>query len=160
MSTGAPQTLTPVTNPSPAASASAGAIKNSQAPDTSVQRHSVDHEHVIPRLLSSDRADSLLARCKTAMMPHFPFVVLSEGVNIQQLSDHKPALLLAILAAAAYDDLKLQRRLGEAFRQAITYRLFCVEARSLEVLQALLVHSAWYVRLRTCILLTLDQTEA
>lgn len=94
------------------------------------------------------------------MMPHFPFVVLPEGVKVQQLSDHKPALLLAILAAAAYDDLKPQRRLGEAFRQAITYRLFCVEARSLEVLQALLVHSAWYVRLRTCILLTLDQTKA
>jgi len=102
---------------------------------------------VIPQVLSIDIAQSLLARFKTAMMRHFPFVVIPEAASAQSLLAERPLLLLAIVAAAAYDDLRLQRRLGDDFKRSITQRIFYVEAMSLDTLQALLVHLAWYAAL-------------
>lgn len=82
------------------------------------------------------------------MMPHFPFVVIPVAASVQSLLASRPLQLLAIVAAASYDDLKLQRRLGDAFKRLITHRIFYVEAMSLETLQALLVHLAWCVAYR------------
>lgn len=105
------------------------------------QKHGEDP--ILPHLVSNGQAECLLHRFKTAMTPHFPFVVVSQYTTVQSLQQEKPLLMLSILAAAAYDDVTLQRRLGDQVKQSITHRTFYVEAMSLEILQALLVHLAW-----------------
>jgi len=79
------------------------------------------------------------------MTPHFPFVVLPSDASVDTLQQDRPLLLLAIFAAAAYDDIPLQRRLGREITQSITHVMLHGAAMSLEILQALLVHLAWYV---------------
>jgi hypothetical protein len=103
------------------------------------------YDHVVPRLVSTSSAERLLLRFTTAMTPHFPFVVLPLNASLDTLQQERPLLLLAILAAAAYDDIALQRRLGKEITQTITYIMLHGTAMSLEILQALLVHLAWYV---------------
>lgn len=79
------------------------------------------------------------------MTPHFPFVAIAETVTIQDLLRDKPSLCLAILGAASFLNLKLQRTLGGLINGLIGARIVSGTFASLDMLQALLVHLAWYV---------------
>ena len=54
-------------------------------------------------LLSMESANSLLHAFKTAIMPHFPFVMIAPHVTGEVLRREKPFLFLAILAATSYE---------------------------------------------------------
>lgn len=79
------------------------------------------------------------------MTSYFPFVVVPEAVTVQELARDKPTLCLAILSAASNTDMKMQRKLAVLFNELIAVRMITGRFTTIEVLQGLLVHLAWYV---------------
>ncbi|SMQ50063.1 unnamed protein product [Zymoseptoria tritici ST99CH_3D7] len=104
---------------------------------------STESDAVAMGLLSTEAARILLQRFKTTLTPHFPFVVVASEVSLEILQDTRPFLLLCIIAAASYDDVVLQRRLGRQVQHCIAGRMIYRNAISLETLQGLLIHIAW-----------------
>ena len=96
-------------------------------------------------LLTIEHGERLLSFFKHKMVPHFPFVAVAEDVLIGDMREAQPALCLAVLAAAAFEDPRLQRRLGSRFNQLVGLRMTKGQFASLEMLQGLLVSLAWYV---------------
>lgn len=125
-----------------AANTSAAERRQSHPNSNATMSGSRDHD-AIPRLTSQERAGILLLRYQTSMIPHFPFVVPPSAISLDAMQQGRPLLLLAILAAAAYDDIRCQRKLGDEFKRAILERMFDAKALTLDTLQALLVHLAW-----------------
>ena len=78
------------------------------------------------------------------MTPYFPFVVVPETVTIQELAHEKPSLCLAILGASSNGEVKLQRKLIAHFNEVVTMRMIRGEFTTMELLQGLLVHVAWF----------------
>ncbi|CAK7204826.1 hypothetical protein SEUCBS139899_007588 [Sporothrix eucalyptigena] len=93
----------------------------------------------VPGMLASRLLDIYTNR----MLFHFPFVHLPAGLSPEMLREQKPFLYLAVLAAASYEDVALQRRLGQQFNAAVADRLTHGNMASLDLLQGLLVHTAW-----------------
>ncbi|KAK2590806.1 hypothetical protein QQS21_011511 [Conoideocrella luteorostrata] len=96
-------------------------------------------------VLTVDRGQELLDLFIMRMNAHFPFVLVPPQ-PVQSLSYTKPALCLAVLTVASYDNPSAQLALGEQFNQLLSLRLANGEFASLELLQALLVQLAWYVQ--------------
>lgn len=82
---------------------------------------------------------------RTVMVHRFPFVVISPSVTAQELREEKPFLFLTVLAAAAYENMPLQRRLGKEIKQVVSNRVIMSGESSLEVIQGILIYLAWYV---------------
>lgn len=102
-------------------------------------------------LLSLEEASGLLDIFRAKLVPHFPFVVVSPTTSLGQLHQQRPALCLAILAAASFGNLRLQRSLGALFNELVGERIAKRMAKdrfaTLDMLQALLVHVSWYCAL-------------
>ncbi|OCL08162.1 hypothetical protein AOQ84DRAFT_407445 [Glonium stellatum] len=94
-------------------------------------------------LLTMERARALISNFKTALTPHFPFVVVAQHIAAEELRKDKPFLFLAILAAASYEDVLLQKALDSEVKKSISTRMFLDGQISFELLQGLLVHLAW-----------------
>ncbi|PGH29805.1 hypothetical protein GX50_07444 [[Emmonsia] crescens] len=94
-------------------------------------------------LISLQTANSLLEKFKTTMTPHFPFVVVAPEVTAERLRLEKPFLFMAIMAAASYEMMPLQRRLGRMVAQTVSSRVILAGEVSFDLLQGLLVHLAW-----------------
>ena len=118
--------------------------------DGSVTGASLNAEHNSARdiidagLLTMEAANSLLETFKTTLTPHFPFVVIAPQTTAKELRQEKPCLFLAVLAAASYEDMPLQRSLSKKVSRAISDRMIRGGEMSLDLLQGLLVHLAWY----------------
>lgn len=95
-------------------------------------------------LLSIADADDILKIYKEFMTPHFPFVVVQPHVTAEALRKEKPFLFLAILGAASYQDMPLQRSLGEEIKHVIATKVLYEGEVSMDLVQGLLVHLAWY----------------
>ncbi|KZL85970.1 zn 2cys6 transcription factor [Colletotrichum incanum] len=93
--------------------------------------------------LSLDKGQELLDRFRTKLTPHFPFVIIADSDNVSNLRQKRPALCLALLAAASHDDVRLQRALGQMFNELVAARLLAGNFTCLDILQGLLVHLAW-----------------
>ncbi len=78
------------------------------------------------------------------MLSRFPFVVVPT-VSVGELHAQRPALCLAVLTAASFEDIVMQRELGLMFNDLVSSRLLQGTFSTLELLQALLVALAWYV---------------
>ena len=101
-------------------------------------------------LVSLEKADSLLELYKIAMEGHFPFIVLSNRVAVHDLRRDKPFVFLAVLAAASYEDVKLQRALDKRFKQSVMQRMLLGGEVSFDLFQGLLVSCAWFVNVSQC----------
>ncbi|VUC30940.1 unnamed protein product [Clonostachys rosea] len=77
------------------------------------------------------------------MVTHYPFVIFPKGQSIKEITQERPALSLAAFAAAAHDNVQLQRSLNTLFNNLISARLLKGSFASLDILQGLLVHVAW-----------------
>lgn len=77
------------------------------------------------------------------MMARFPFIVIAER-SVDDLQTKQPALCLAVMTVAAFDNGKLQGRLGHMFNDLVAERIGRGSFASLDLLQALLVQLAWY----------------
>ncbi|KAL3423701.1 hypothetical protein PVAG01_05448 [Phlyctema vagabunda] len=93
--------------------------------------------------LSVETAGRLLDTFRTIMTIHFPFVVVDPSTSVEELRAKRPFLLLAILAAASFDQIDLQNALQDEVKQAICTRVILKGEVSLDLLQGLLVNIAW-----------------
>lgn len=78
------------------------------------------------------------------MTPHFPFAYIQPQQYAEEVRQQRPFLFLAILAAASYDNMPLQKALGKEVKQTISTRMVINGEMSLDLLQELLIHLAWY----------------
>ena len=104
-------------------------------------------------LLTIDAANLLLNEFRATLMPHCPFVVISPQISAEGLRRDKPFLFLAILTAALYDNMPLQRTLEKEVKKMISDCMIFDGPVSFEILQGLLVHLAWYGLERVLILI-------
>ncbi|KAJ5811063.1 hypothetical protein N7447_010579 [Penicillium robsamsonii] len=101
-------------------------------------------EDIISRdLLDIETAERYLSTFKAKLTPHFPFVVVPPDVSVEQLRREKPFLCLAILASASYENMPLQRALGDEVKKVVASRMVIGGEISFELLQGLLVFLAW-----------------
>jgi hypothetical protein len=79
------------------------------------------------------------------MQHHFPFVVIPEAWDFQYMLTSRPVLLLALVSSSAYHYPQIQRSLIKDLKDMLTRRVMIGGENSLELLQAFLVHLAWWV---------------
>jgi hypothetical protein len=84
-----------------------------------------------------DRYESLFA--------YFPFVVLPSDWTLQSMLKHHPFLVLGILTAMSQGHGHLHLQLDAEFRKVMSEKVTMNGEKSLDILQGLLVHIAWYV---------------
>ena len=84
----------------------------------------------------------LLHRYRT-MQHQFPFVVIHEAWDVQNMLRSRPALLLAIVATSACHYPRLQQVLVDDLKDTLTRRVMMGGENNLELLQAMLIHLAW-----------------
>jgi hypothetical protein len=77
------------------------------------------------------------------MVDFFPFVTLSKNCSCQELVQHRPILMFAVLTAASSDSVQLQQTLSREFRKVAMVKILTGE-KSLDLLQGLLVFIAWH----------------
>lgn len=95
------------------------------------------------RLLSAEAGQALLQTYTSKMMARFPFIVIAER-SVEDLQTKQPALCLAVMTVASFDNGRLQGRLGHMFNDLVAERIVRGSFASLDLLQALLVQLAWY----------------
>jgi hypothetical protein len=78
------------------------------------------------------------------MIPYFPFVQLPGNLTVAAMVAERPFLLLAIATAAAFNYPQLQRTLEAELKEMLSRQVIIDGERSLDILQGLLVHLAWY----------------
>ncbi|KFZ16534.1 hypothetical protein V502_05049 [Pseudogymnoascus sp. VKM F-4520 (FW-2644)] len=94
-------------------------------------------------MLDMEAASRYLEIFRTVMVHRFPFVVISPSVTAQELREKKPFLFLTVLAAASYENMPLQRRLGKEIKHVVSSRMIFGGEASIEILQGILVYLAW-----------------
>ncbi|WPG98008.1 Hypothetical protein R9X50_00079200 [Acrodontium crateriforme] len=77
------------------------------------------------------------------MTVHFPFVVIPDG-DVATVQQTKPFLLQTAILASMNRDVDGSLRLEESIMRHLSEEVFFNSARSLDLLQGLLVYIAWY----------------
>ncbi|CAH0027496.1 unnamed protein product [Clonostachys rhizophaga] len=95
-------------------------------------------------LLSAEVAHETLQTFRNKAINHFPFVVLPHHANLHSVRRDTPFLFLCIMATMMVKDCTLQRQLGEEIRTQAYQRIMMGREKSMDLLQGLLVHVAWY----------------
>jgi hypothetical protein len=78
-----------------------------------------------------------------SMVDFFPFVSLPKDCRCQDLLQHRPMLMFAVLTVSSYDSVLLQSTLSSEFRKIVMVRIMKGE-KSLDLLQGLMVFIAWH----------------
>ncbi|KAJ5161704.1 hypothetical protein N7492_007096 [Penicillium capsulatum] len=107
-----------------------------------------DPDVVDQGLLSMEAAESYLHAFKTILTPNFPFVVVPPQMSAKELRQDHPFLFLAVLAAASYENMPLQRLLGTEVKRAISTRMILNGEISLDLLQGLLLAVSLIIEMR------------
>jgi hypothetical protein len=94
--------------------------------------------------LDQDEAAVLLDDFRQEYSQFFPFVVIDASIDTDTFRREQPFLFLSIMAAMTYKDPSTQRILAETFRDQVAIRIMACTHKGLEMLQGLLVHSAYY----------------
>ncbi|KAK2000439.1 hypothetical protein LX36DRAFT_429756 [Colletotrichum falcatum] len=91
-----------------------------------------------------DSAEKLLQNFRV-MLKYFPCVALPPDATVTSLSKTKPFLLLAILStASASSALQGHTLYDEEFRKILGLKFVAGSERTMELLQGLLIYTAWY----------------
>jgi hypothetical protein len=77
------------------------------------------------------------------MSTYFPFVIIPNEATVLSMSQDRPFLCLAALAAATSAEKILQKNLEQSFRIAILQKIMLDGERNLDLLNGLLVYLAW-----------------
>jgi hypothetical protein len=89
----------------------------------------------------------LLLEFRTSMAPQFPFVVIPPDATSESLRNERPMLWKAIATAASCLNPTRQEAMGWEIIEEFTKCLLLKAEKSLDLLQALLVHIAWLAAL-------------
>ncbi|EAT91232.1 hypothetical protein SNOG_01583 [Parastagonospora nodorum SN15] len=95
-------------------------------------------------ILQGSEATELLDEFRRDYTDCFPFVVVDPALDVDTLRQEQPFLFLSIMSIMAYRTPSIQRALGEAFRRQIGTRIVGSSHKGLEMLQGLLLYSAYY----------------
>ena len=87
----------------------------------------------------------LLLEFRTSMARQFPFVVIPPNSTSEILRAERPMLWKAILTAASCLKPSRQEAMGQELIEEFSTRLLLNSEKSLDLLQALLIHIAWSV---------------
>ncbi|KIY01332.1 uncharacterized protein Z520_02884 [Fonsecaea multimorphosa CBS 102226] len=124
-------------------SASVANVQSTQNSAPSTVDESREFDAIDSGILTMATADILLETYKQVHTKFFPFVVVDPGTDAATLRRDKPALFLAVVTACLEADHTIQRRLGSELKRIISERVVIRNERSIELLQALLVHLSW-----------------
>jgi hypothetical protein len=117
-------------------------------PEDSLDRTLVEafavYDPVDVGLIKQDDAIMLLDEFRRDYAQYFPFVVLDASIDMHTFRCQKPFLFLSIMAAMTYRTPSTQRILAENFRDQVAVHIMGCNLKGLEMLQGLLVHSAYY----------------
>ena len=121
-------------------------ISTSSSPQQSSEgTEAANTSDVIDRgLISIEVAQRLLDRYRFKATQHFPFVVLSDHVDLSSIRHETPFLFLSIMTSMMVDNCSLQRCLSEELRLQTHRRMLVNGEKTLDLLQGLLVHVSWY----------------
>lgn len=104
-----------------------------------------DSVEIIPGFtMTFYEADRALNLYRSLYAPCFPFVVVPVMVTAYELFDRAPLLFRTIVSVTTPQGPAVQADFKIWFRQYIAEHVVINNERRLEVLQALLVHVAWY----------------
>ena len=99
-------------------------------------------------LISMETAAQLVAVYVDDLVQHYPIVVLPQEMTANELRKSRPALFLAVIAAAALGiNPKSSLMLNQELIRLFADQIFIVGEKSLELVQALLVTVLYYHRL-------------
>ncbi|KAJ5730709.1 uncharacterized protein N7483_005217 [Penicillium malachiteum] len=102
------------------------------------------HENQPATRLSDHEGDALLEIFRTRMVPLFPFIVVPAHITAAQLRREKPFLYLNITMIACQDGNR-QRAMVKIVKQYISEHIVAYGEHSLDILQGLLAHVAWFI---------------
>lgn len=128
------QSFTGPSTPIPYAQISSETVGRDSVYDTSSSRTESFDFYVEPR-----EASFLLLEFRTQMAAQLPFVVIPDAAS-QSLRRERPMLWKAIMTAASVHDPLRQEVLGRKLMEEFSTRLLLRGEKSLDLLQALLVH--------------------
>ncbi|KAL9082891.1 MAG: hypothetical protein Q9165_008744 [Trypethelium subeluteriae] len=97
---------------------------------------------IIPGHGLVDDSETCLIRFRDKMLPSFPFTYIARDVTVQQLQQHRPFFLRAIIAVASPSK---QQKLayGKEFKHILAQMTLVQNLSSIDLLQGLLVFTAW-----------------
>ncbi|KAF8542651.1 hypothetical protein BDD12DRAFT_978913 [Trichophaea hybrida] len=94
--------------------------------------------------MTFEEAGRVLNLYRSLMATHCPFVIVPPQTTAHQLRHEKPFLFMTVITAASYENLALQRALGEEIMKYLSVHLLLRGEKSLELLQGLLVYLFWH----------------
>lgn len=100
--------------------------------------------------LTAQEAANYLSIYTTEYAPNFPFVLIPSTMNPHSLHAESPGLFWAIMTAIAPQSFTLQQDVKTWFRQYIAEHMIVRQEKSLHLLQAILIHLAWFVSRSSC----------
>lgn len=89
-------------------------------------------------------ADRHIQTYRERIMPHFPFVPLSPKTSAFEMLTHRRLLFWTIMAMTAPQGPAVQHSFKAWFREWIADHMVKRKEKRLEILQAILIHVAWY----------------
>ena len=96
-------------------------------------------------MVSMATARQLFELYRKDLFPHYPMVVIPDSTSADELRQTKPALFLAIIAAAAgAESSELSARLDQEVLHMYATKSLIHSEKSIELVQALLVSAVWY----------------
>lgn len=93
--------------------------------------------------LENREASFLLLEYRTQQADQLPFVAIPPDTTSQSLRRERPMLWKAVMTAASYQNALRQEALGWKLMEEFASRILLRAEKSLDLLQALLVHLTW-----------------
>jgi hypothetical protein len=106
--------------------------------------NSVDAEPFASLNLSLEVLEHLLNEARF-MQPRFPFIIIESSWTVSSMIVERPALLLAAVTNASSKYPRLQKSLASTLQETFAQRVVITGDRNIDLLQAMLLHLAWYV---------------
>ncbi|KAF2418996.1 hypothetical protein EJ08DRAFT_738932 [Tothia fuscella] len=94
--------------------------------------------------ISANQAQIYLTRFDGAVGKYFPFVTLPSGWALESILTKRPFLALGIFSAMSQDEPLVHYTLDAEFRKVLSEKVTMNGERSLDIIQGLLVHIAFY----------------
>lgn len=134
------------TDQSPEISACRNRLPDAPQPVTYVESTLGHEDDLGPsfQYLGNDEAQSYLDTYRSDMIPNFPFVIIPPDVSVETLRQTRPALFGAVVVAASSPSMQKHIRFGEDLLKYLMIKLLIKGDKSVELLQALLVYTAWF----------------
>ncbi|KAE8036862.1 hypothetical protein FH972_009495 [Carpinus fangiana] len=94
--------------------------------------------------LSDQDANDLLDEYRIHLQPHFPFVVIDDGISVKEFRHAQPFLFKAVTSVAMYYDFPKQIAVTSDSLKYLGTQMLVQGEKNLDLLQGILVLVSWY----------------